>query len=192
VYGVFAERKDCFFLRVPKSYLFTVNGVGLKAENLLKGLTECRIDNVRVIGIKGISVGMKRVKDRKGQDDYLIVLTNTFAYQALRVYTKRRSIEAMFQDFKSQGFHLESTHLKEAYKLKKLVYVVSIAYAFCVHMGLYYEKHMALIRVKNHVYRSKSLFRKSLYILRSMIERKNKLFGGTNLNYSPNIPNYPL
>jgi hypothetical protein len=64
-------------------------------ENLLKERTECRIDNVRVIDIKGISVGMKRVKDSKGQDDYLIVLTNTFAYQALRVYKKRWSIEAM-------------------------------------------------------------------------------------------------
>ncbi len=168
------KEKIAFFLRVPKSYLFTVNGVVLKAENLLQLRRECRIDNVTVVGVKGISVGMKRVKDSKGQDDYLIVLTNTFAYQALRVYKKRWSIEAMFQDFKSQGFNLESTHLKEAYKLKKLVYVVSIAYAFCVHMGLYYEKHMALIARKNHGYRSKSLFRKGMDLLRSMIQRKRQ------------------
>jgi hypothetical protein len=46
----------------------------------------------------------------------------------------------MFEDFKSQGFHLEDIHLKEAYKLKKLVYLVSMAYAFCVHVGLYRKK----------------------------------------------------
>jgi Transposase DDE domain len=168
------QEKIAFFLRVPKSYLFTINGVVLKAENLLQARRECKIDNVTVIGVKGISVGIKRVQDSKGQDDYLIVLTNTLAYQALRVYKKRWSIEAMFQDFKSQGFHLESTHVKEGYKLKKLVYLVSIAYAFCVHMGLYYEKYIALIKVKNHGYRSKSLFRKGLDILRSMIERKKQ------------------
>ncbi len=61
----------------------------------------------------------------------------------------------MFQDFKSQGFHLEETHLKQAYKLKKLVYFVSIAYAFCVHAGLYHEKHIAPIPRKNHGYRAK-------------------------------------
>lgn len=51
----------------------------------------------------------------------------------------------MFQDFKLQGFHLEDTHLKQAYTLKKLVCLVSIAYAFCVQVGLYYEKHMVSI-----------------------------------------------
>lgn len=80
----------------------------------------------------------------------------------------------MFRDFKSQGFNLESTYVKEGYKIKKLLYLVSIAYAFCVHMGLYYEKQIALIARKNHGYRSKSLFRKGLDILRSMIERKKQ------------------
>lgn len=166
--------KIAFFLRVPKSYRFTINGVALQAEQLLQSRTRCKIDNVTVIGVKGLSVGMKRLTNRKGQDDYLIVLTNTFAYQALKMYKKRWSIEAMFQDFKSQGFHLEDTHLKEAYKLKKLVYLVSIAYAFCVHVGLHEEKYNGLIARKNHGYRSKSLFRKGMDILRSMIQRKKQ------------------
>ena len=168
------QEKIAFFLRVPKSYLFTVNGVVLKADNLLQARRECKIDNVTVIGIQGISVGMKRLQDSKGREEYLIVLTNTFAYQALRMYKKRWSIEAMFQDFKSQGFHLESTHLKEGYKLKKLVYLVSIAYGFCVQTRWYYEKHVARIGRKNHGYRCKSLFRKGMDLLRSMMERKKQ------------------
>lgn len=168
------SEKIAFFIRVPKSYLFTINGVELKAESLLALRRECKIDNIEVLAIKGLSVGMKKLTNSRGQEDYLIVLTNTFAYQALRTYKKRWSIEAMFQDFKSQGFNLEGTHLKEGYKIKKLVYLVSIAYAFCVHMGLYYEKQMAPIARKNHGYRSKSLFRKGLDIIRSMIERKKQ------------------
>lgn len=161
-----------FFLRLPKHYVFTVNGVELKAENLLQSRKECKLDNVSVLGIKGLSVAMKKLKDKQGKEDYLIVLTNTVAYQALGTYRKRWSIEAMFQDFKSQGFHLEDTHLKQAYKLKKLVYLVAIAYAFCVQVGLYYEKHIAPIPKKNHGYRAKSLFRKGVDQLRTMLERK--------------------
>lgn len=161
-----------FFLRVPKHYLLCVNGVELKAENLLQSRSECNLDNISVLGIKGLSVGMKKVTDKQGNRDYLIVLTNTFAYEALRSYKKRWSIEVMFQDFKSQGFNLEDTHLKQAYKIKKLVYLVSLAYAFCLHVGLYCEKYLAPIAKKKHGYRSRSVFRTGLDHLRGMIERK--------------------
>jgi len=163
-----------FFLRLPKHYYFRVNGTKLQAESLLASRRECQLDNVEVLGISGLSVAMKKVVNQQGKADFLIVLTNTFAYQALRAYQKRWSIETMFQDFKSQGFDLEGTHLKEAYKLKKLVYLVSIAYAFCLQVGLYYEKKIAPISKKNHGYRSKSLFRKGLDSLRRMIERKTE------------------
>lgn len=154
------KEQIAFFLRLPKHYWFRVNGVELKAGHLLQTRKECKLDNVSVRGIEGLSVAMKKVKDTQGKDDYLIVLTNTVAYQALCAYKKRWSIEVgpqikplvwdPFQDFKSQGFHLEDTHLKQAYKLKKLVLLVSIAYACCVHMGLYHEKHVAPIPRKNH------------------------------------------
>ena len=41
-------------------------------------------------------VGMEKVKDKKGNDDILIVITNTFAYLSLKMYKKRWSIEVMF------------------------------------------------------------------------------------------------
>jgi hypothetical protein len=58
-----------FFLRVPKHYCFRVNGVELKAENLLQSRRECKPDNVSVLGIKGLSVGMKKVNDKQGNRD---------------------------------------------------------------------------------------------------------------------------
>lgn len=166
-----------FFLRVPKSYVYTVNGVELQAINLLsdKLLSKrdiCQLDNIEVLGIKGLSVGMKKIKDKKGKDDYLIVLTNTRAYNALRAYRKRWSIEVMFQDFKGQGFNLENTHLKDSYKLQKLVYLVAIAYVICIHVGLHYEKYVQKIPLKNHKYRKNSICRKGLNILREMFMKK--------------------
>ena len=42
------------FLRVPKSYVFHVNGVALKAEQLLSERNSCKLDNVDVLELKGL------------------------------------------------------------------------------------------------------------------------------------------
>ena len=161
-----------FFIRIPKSYKIEVNGVVLKAPMLLKSRQRCHIDNVKVLGISGLSVEMTCCKNKKGEDDYLIVLTNTVAYQAMRNYKKRWSIEAMFQDFKKQGFNLEESHLNEPYKIVKLMYLVSVAYCLCLHAGFLYEKGKGKI-LKKHGYRAYSLFRKGLDFLRRIFCKKN-------------------
>ncbi len=165
-----------FFLRVPKHYVYNVNGKILKAENLLSGRETCRLDGIEVLKIKGLSVQMLKVKNKSGEEDYLIVLTNGYSYEAIRNYKKRWSIEVMFQDFKGQGFNLEATHIKDNDKLKKLFYLVSIAYAFCVHVGMHYEKNVKKIPLKNHKYRAKSIFRTGLDILREIFIKKTKNF----------------
>ena len=167
------QAKIHFYIRVPKSYRFEVNGMSLKAESLLSSRVRCKIDNVSVLGIKGLSVEMMKTKNKKGADDYLIVLTNTLACQALKSYRKRWRIEAMFQDFKKQGFHLENTHLKAPCKIVKLLYLVSVAYCFCVHMGLLYEKEEGGIPRKKHGYRAYSVFRIGLDLLRTILHRKS-------------------
>lgn len=161
-----------FFIRIPKSYNIEVNGQSLKAELLLSSRISCKLDNVTVLGIKGLSVALKKTKDKKGKDDFLIVLTNTLAYLALKNYRERWSIEAMFQDFKTQGFNLESSHLNEPYKIVKLMYLVSLAYCFCLHAGLHYEKEERKIPKKTHGYRAYSLFRKGLDCLRAIFGKK--------------------
>ena len=51
-----------FFIRLPKSYIFEVNGASLKAKHLLKSRTRCKIDNISVLGIQGLSVEMMKTK----------------------------------------------------------------------------------------------------------------------------------
>ena len=163
-----------FFIRVPKSYKIEVNGVVLKAPLMLKSRKCCRVDNIKVLEISGLSVEMTRCKNKKGEDDYLIVLTNTVAHQALKNYKKRWSIEVMFQDFKKQGFHLEASHLNQPYKIVKLMYLVSVAYCLCLHAGFLYEKEKGKIPKKKHGYRTYSLFRKGLSFLRKVFYGKIK------------------
>lgn len=163
-----------FFIRVPKSYLFTVDGQTMKAEQLLGRRRQCKLDSITVLEIVGLSVGIKRTQDKTGNDDLLIVLTNTFAYEAIRSYQKRWSIEAMFQDFKGQGFHVEETHLTIAERVVKLIYLVAIAYAFCIHLGWCIEKDMRQVPMKKHGYRAKSIFRKGMDQLREYFSKKSK------------------
>lgn len=168
------KNKIKFFIRIPKSYLLTVDGKIMKADQLLGQRSQCKIDGVTVINIVGLAVGIKKCQDKKGNPDLLIVLTNAFAYEAIRSYKKRWSIEAMFQDFKGQGFNIEETHIPIAQRVVKLIYLVAIAYAFCIHLGWYLEKGIEQVSLKNHGYRVKSLFRKGMDKLRQYFFKKRK------------------
>lgn len=167
------KSKITFFIRVPKSYLFTLDGQTMKAPSLLGSRKQCKLDGIQVLDIP-LSVGIKRTQTKKGEEELLIVLTNTFTYEAVRRYKNRWSIEAMFQDFKGQGFRVEETHIPIANRIVKLIYLVAIAYAFCVHLGWHLEKETPQIDMKNHGYRAKSIFRKGIDQLREYFFKKRK------------------
>jgi len=70
------------------------------------------------------------------------------------MYKKRWRIECFFQNVKKRGFNLEPTHLKDLDKLKKLVGLVSIAYAVVANIGLHTCLKGEGIPVKNHGYKA--------------------------------------
>ena len=107
-----------------------------------------------------VSVAIKRLANKK--DEYLIVMTNTFAYQALVSYQRRWSIETFFQSVKQRGFRLESTHLDNPPRLRKLFALVAIAFTVCLHIGRWSDEHQKPIEVKNHGYKANSFFRHGL------------------------------
>ena len=62
-----------------------------------------------------------------------------------QLYRKRWSIErgrpcGVFLNIKVRGFNLEDTYLQELPRIQKLIAMVSIAYAFCVSLGIYVNK----------------------------------------------------
>jgi len=71
-------------------------------------------------------------------DGELLYLFGTVKTELLsQMYKKRWRIECFFQNIKKRGFDLESTHLIDLGKLKKLVGMVSIAYAMVANVGLH-------------------------------------------------------
>lgn len=51
-----------------------------------------------------------------------------------------KTIECLFKNTKSNGFNLESTHVKCPHKLEKLMVVIAVATAICIRTGKWQEK----------------------------------------------------
>ncbi len=154
-----------FVMRTPKSHLITtrdgrrraVSSFDLTLEKPIL-LPDCQVD-----GIWG-QVWLSLLES----GEYLFLFgTATLEFMG-QFYRKRWSIEACFQNLKGRGFNLEATHLKSLIKLKKLVALVSIAYSFCVGLGLYFHRKVQNIKTKKHGRKSVSLSRHGLNLIREI------------------------
>jgi len=98
-------------------------------------------------------------------DEPWILVTNERPKQALAIYAKRWAIETTFAAFKRRGFDLESTHLKEAARIEKLVAVLSVALVWSIKVGQW-RSQAKPIALKRHGRRAISVFRHGLDYLR--------------------------
>lgn len=154
-----------FVMRIPKSHLITTRD-GLRRTvsdfNLTLNkpvlLPDCQVD-----GIWG-HVWLSLLEN----GEYLFLFgTATLEFMG-QFYRKRWSIEACFQNLKGRGFNLEATHLKSLTKLKKLVALVSIAYSFCMGLGLYFHEKVQELKTKKHGRKAVSLSRHGMNMIREM------------------------
>ena len=157
------DNKIPFCVRVPKNHLIEKqDGEHLNAEQIWK--TQKSPTSFRICLVDGIWLSAKITTDAKGE---LLFLIGTLEPQFLeQFYKKRWTIETLFQAFKSRGFNLEATHLKDNQKLKKLIAIVSITFALCVSMGIFKHQQDKAIKTKNHSRKANSFFRYGLDFLR--------------------------
>ncbi len=155
-----------FYIRLRHNTLVEKDGRIRHAPDWLGDRETCLLDGVKIHGY-WVSIAIKRLAS---QDDvYLIVMTNTFAHQALDNYQRRWSIETFFQSVKQRGFHLETTHLNDLERLRKLFALVAVAFTVCLHIGRWSDQHQKPIEVKNHGYKANSFFRHGLECWRSAL-----------------------
>ena len=122
-------------------------------------LADCLVDGVwGQVWLKELATG-----------DWLFLFGTATGAHLGQFYRKRWTIETVFQAFKSRGFNLETTHLRDSAKLKKLIGLVSLAYGFCRNLGLAYHQQIAPIPSKNHGYLANSLCRKGINLLRQWL-----------------------
>jgi hypothetical protein len=161
------SKKIAFCVRVPKHHLITTTeGQELRADEVFKQRKHLnnqpiRFKHCQVDGIWGSAVISQGAK---GELLFLFGTANVNYLEQL--YKKRWTIETIFQAFKSRGFNLEDTHLKINERLKKLIGMVSIAYAFCCALGVFRHQKEKPIKVKKHKRKTKSFFRYGLDFIR--------------------------
>jgi Transposase DDE domain len=156
-----------FVMRFPKSHSFTTNEEDtylISDLNLAIGERFSEV-NCRVDGCWG-NVWIKRLDET----EYLYLFGSVEVKHLGQLYRKRWSIEAFFQNLKGRGFNLESTHLRSLEKLSKLVALVSLSYAFCGSLGLYYHQKVQPVKTKKHGYKANSFARYGLNQLRALMK----------------------
>ncbi len=107
--------------------------------------------------------------------DYLFLSGTANVEYLGQFYRKRRTIETCFQSFKERGFDLEKTHLKASSRLRKSVALVSMAYSFCLSMGIYVHQKVQKIKTKKHGYKTKSFTRKGIDTIREVFRSEQLL-----------------
>ena len=165
-------KKIRFLMRLPKHHQIrrldgrvqTIEQLSLVEDKPLT-LCDCLVDGV--VGDVWVML--------LGNGDYLFLFGTVKVKFMGQLYRKRWSIEACFQNMKGRGFDLEDTHLQEDEKLSKLVALVSLAYAFCASLGIYYHQKVKKINKKNHGYKAKSFIRKGIDLIQEWFRVDNEM-----------------
>lgn len=93
--------------------------------------------------------------------DLLIVATDNSPEEAVKRYAVRWEIETLFGCLKGRGFHFEDTHITNLDRIKKLLVLLAIAFAWAHKMGEW-RSEVVPIKIKKHGRNAVSLFRVGL------------------------------
>jgi hypothetical protein len=98
----------------------------------------------------------------------LVVATQSAPKTAIADYANRWGIETLFGIFKTRGLCLESTHLKDAERLSKLLALLTLALCWAMRTGGWLHQ-LKPLQLKKHGRKAKSIFRYGFDHLRSIV-----------------------
>ena len=145
------------------------------------------------LGAAGKSVAVRLVIMRLKTGELLALAASSHPHRALAQYRRRWTIETLFANLKTKGFHLEDTHLTDPGKLSTLLAVLAMAVALSVKTGVAAAR-IKPIAIKQHGRKAVSLFALGLAIWRKIVAagRSTHVFAFLAQVLSPNLPSKPL
>ncbi|WP_445956000.1 IS4 family transposase [Yeosuana sp.] len=115
-----------------------------------------------------------KLNNRKGKQDFLIIVSFNKPEKAQQDYKQRWQIEMCFKAMKSSGFDIEKTHLQDIQRIEKLVLLVMLAFVWCYKVGIYLHK-ICPIQIKKHGRKAKSIFKYGLsFIANTLLNAENQ------------------
>lgn len=100
---------------------------------------------------------LKAYRTSNGKMEFMRLISTLTPALAMESYGYRYRIESMFKHLKSNGFDMESLHVKKAYKVDMMMAVLVLAYTLSVVYGL--KKYKRRIAIKKHGSPEMSVFR---------------------------------
>jgi len=117
-----------------------------------------------------------KLNNRKGKQEFLIIVSFNKPEKAQQDYKQRWQIEMCFKAMKSSGFDIEKTHLQDIVRIEKLILLVMIAFVWCYKIGIYRHK-IKPITIKKHGRKAKSIFKYGLdYLANTLLNAVNEDF----------------
>lgn len=92
-------------------------------------------------------------------EPWYLISDCTLGWQAVRLYRRRFAIEAMFRDFKSHGWNLEASRIRQPARFERLLFILAFAYVWLVLIGVALVKRGLRCRVDRRSRRTVSYFR---------------------------------
>ena len=129
------KNKIPFFIRIKEgSMTYIRDKKFLTAKKLFKHL------NLKEQTSFGMSVKLFGEKvflgaSRSERGELMIIATNQLPKNAVPTYLRRWEVECLFQSLKGRGFRFEETHLTDLEKIKKLMAVLAIGFAWSHKIG---------------------------------------------------------
>lgn len=112
------------------------------AELMPKGLVKAELHGTGILTNIGI------LHEEGHKEPWIIAMDAAPSEYTVLDYGMRRSIEAMFSDFKTRGFGITQSHIKKPDRLERLILVLAIAMYWAVSTGANEEHHDAQRREK--------------------------------------------
>jgi len=100
----------------------------------------------------------------------MIIVSKVEFENPLALYRRRWEIETLFGCLKGRGFRMEDTHMVDADKIEKLLFVLVIGFCWAYRTGDI-KAQEAPIEVKAHGRKARILFREGLNWIRRAIFR---------------------
>src|SRR3954447_17270490 len=176
------QQRIPFHIRIRDNmWLHKPGGKKIRMSWVLQGLKlKAAWHHPGLLYVDGVLVYVSGMKLEDGE--YLIVVSYDQQSQALIHYRERWQIETMFKAFKTNGFNLEDTHLRDTKRIDKLLVGVSIAFSWAYNIGIYVHQYIKPIPIKTHHRKAYSYFKYGFrFLINALLVNTDQLIIFINL-----------
>jgi hypothetical protein len=168
-FGYLQKERIAFHIRVKENlWLRKPDGERMKASWIAQGLPLNEVSHhPKLVYLDNTLVYISIVR-LKG-NEYLIIASYNNQQKAIENYRDRWQIETMFKAFKTNGFNVEDTHLRNIERIDKLVALVCIAFVWAYKVGLNKHLYEKEIPIKKHGRRAYSIFKYGIRVIKDTL-----------------------